>query len=101
MHSFIVLDDAGSEIKLSAAVLKKLAALQKNRPHDFTSYFCLLQNFKDVPTEIRNNIFYPMLFKPKNGVEKETIAGELFPLNKKKIQQLFNYIFENKNLGLV
>ena len=38
-----------------------------------------------------------MLFKPKNEVEKETIATEPIPFNKKKFQQLFNYIFENKN----
>ena len=38
-----------------------------------------------------------MLFKPMNEIEKETIARELFPFNKKKFHQLFNYIFENKN----
>ena len=38
-----------------------------------------------------------MLFKPKNEIEKVTIASELFPFNKKKFQQLFNHIFENKN----
>ena len=97
LHSVIILDDVGSEIKLSAAVLKKLTAMQQNRRHDFTSYFCLLQKFKDAPTGIRNNISHLMLFKPKNEVEKETIASELFPFNKKKFQQLFNYIFENKN----
>ena len=37
-----------------------------------------------------------MLLKPKNEVKKK-IASELFPFNKKKFQQLFNYIFENKN----
>ena len=97
LHSVIILDDVGSEIKLSAAVLKKLTAMQQNRRHDFTSYFCLLQKFKDAPTGIRNNISHLMLFKPKNEVEKEAIATELFPFNKKKFQQLFNYIFENKN----
>ena len=38
-----------------------------------------------------------MVFKPKNGVEKETIASELFPFSKRKFQQLFDYIFENEN----
>ena len=97
LHSVIILDDVGSEIKLSAAVLKKLTAMQQNRRHDFTSYFCLLLKFKDAPTGIRNNISHLMLFKPKNEIEKETIASELFPFNKKKFQQMFNYIFENKN----
>ena len=68
--SVIFLDDAGSEIKLSAVVLKKLTAMQQNRRHDFTSYLCLLQNFKDATTRIRNDISHLMLFKPTNEVKK-------------------------------
>ena len=97
MHSVIILDDVGSGIKLSATVLKKLTAMQQNRRHDFTSHLCLFQKFKDAPTGIRSNISHLVLFKPKNGVEKQTIASELFPFNKKKkSQQLPNYIFEKK-----
>ena len=87
----------GSEIKASNQVLKKLTAMIQNRRHDYTSYFTLLQKFRDAPTGIRNNISNLIIFKPKNEVEKESISNELFPFKKQKFQQLFNYIFENDN----
>ena len=87
-------------MKLSAAVLKKLTAMQQNRRHDFTSYFCLLQKFKDAPTGIRSNISHLMLFKPKNEIEKETIASELFSFNKKKSNRC-SIIYSKTKTGFV
>ena len=94
-HSVIIFDDVGSQLRKSQAIDKKLTQMIQNRRHDFTSYFILLQKFKDAGTGIRNNISHFMTYKPKNRVERDSITNELLPFKNNKSEQLLNYVFEN------
>lgn len=94
-HSVIIFDDVGSQLRKSQAIDKKLTQMIQNRRHDFTSYFILLQKFKDAGTGIRNNISHFMTYKPKNRVERDSICNELLPFKNNKSEQLLNYVFEN------
>ena len=94
-HSVIIFDDVGSQLRKSQAIDKKLTQMIQNRRHDFTSYFILLQKFKDAGTGIRNNISHFMTYKPKNRVERDAITNELLPFKNNKSEQLLNYVFEN------
>ena len=67
----------------------------QNRRHDYTSYFILLQKYRDAGTGIRNNISHFITFKPKNRLERESIVNELLPFKQNKSESLLNYVFEN------
>jgi len=95
MNSAIIFDDVGSQLRKSAAIDKKLTQMIQNRRHDYTSYFILLQKFRDAGTGIRNNISHFMTFKPKNRLERESIVNELLPFKQNKSESLLNYVFEN------
>jgi len=69
----------------------------QNRRHDYTSYFILIQKFRDLQTGVRNNMSHFLFFKPKTMPEREAIRNELFPFKKAKIDELFNYVFENND----
>tara|TARA_R110000822_G_scaffold19997_1_gene64659 strand:- start:790 stop:1578 length:789 start_codon:yes stop_codon:yes gene_type:complete len=97
INSVIILDDVGSQLRKSAAIEKKLTQMVQNRRHDFTSYFFLIQKFKDLQTGIRNNMSHFLFYKPKTMPEREAIANELFPFKKNKFDELFTYVFENKD----
>ena len=95
-HSIIIMDDVGSDLKKNG-VLQKLTQMQYNRRHMFTSYFILLQKYRDCPTGMRANISHFATFKPKNRPERECICHELLPFKQNKADQLLNYVFENDN----
>lgn len=96
-HSVIIFDDVGSQLRKSQAIDKKLTQMIQNRRHDFTSYFILLQKFKDAGTGIRNNISHFMTYKPKNRIERDAITNELLPFKHQVSEQLLNYVFENED----
>jgi ABC-type dipeptide/oligopeptide/nickel transport system ATPase component len=95
LNSAIIFDDVGSQLRKSAAIDKKLTQMIQNRRHDYTSYFILLQKYRDAGTGIRNNISHFMTFKPKNRLERESIINELLPFKQNKSESLLNYVFEN------
>lgn len=97
LNSVVILDDVGSQLKKSAAVEKKLTQMIQNRRHDYTSYFILIQKFRDLQTGVRNNMSHFLFFKPKTMPEREAISNELFPFKKAKFDELFNYVFENND----
>ena len=95
LNSTIIFDDVGSQLRKSAAIDKKLTQMIQNRRHDYTSYFILLQKYRDAGTGIRNNISHFITFKPKNRLERESIVNELLPFKQNKSESLLNYVFEN------
>lgn len=94
-HSVIIFDDVGSQLRKSQAIDKKLTQMIQNRRHDFTSYFILLQKYRDAGTGIRNNISHFMTYKPKNRIERDAITNELLPFKHQVSEQLLSYVFEN------
>ena len=97
LNSVVILDDVGSQLKKSKAIEKKLTQLIQNRRHNYTSYFILIQKFRDLQTGVRNNMSHFLFYKPKTQPEKTAISDELFPFKKHKFDQLFNYVFENSD----
>jgi len=95
LHSILILDDIGAQIRRNAQAEKKLTSLLQNRRHVFTSVFCLVQRFRDLPTGIRANISHFCTFRPKNVLEEESICTELMPFHKKNWRQIMDYIFDN------
>ena len=95
-HSCLILDDVGSQLKKNG-VYQKLTQIIQNRRHNFVSIFILVQKFKDVPTGIRNNLSHFITFLPKNNIEKEAIFTELFPFNKKRANDLIDYVYTSKH----
>lgn len=94
-NSVIIFDDVGSQLRKSAQIEKKLTQMIQNRRHDYTSYFILLQRFRDAPTGIRNNISHFVSFRPKNRPETEAITNEMFNLGTKETAQLMQYIYDD------
>jgi ABC-type dipeptide/oligopeptide/nickel transport system ATPase component len=95
LNSAIIFDDVGSQLRKSGAIDKKITQMIQNRRHDYTSYFILLQKYRDAGTGIRNNISHLMTFKMKNRLERESIINELLPFKQNKSESLLNYVFEN------
>jgi hypothetical protein len=95
-HSCLILDDVGSQLKKNG-VFQKLTQIIQNRRHNYVSIFILVQKFKDVPTGIRNNLSHFITFLPKNNIEKEAIFTELFPFNKKNVNDLIDYVYTSKH----
>ncbi len=94
-NSIIIFDDVGSQLRKSAQIEKKLTQMIQNRRHDYTSYFILLQRFRDAPTGIRNNLSHFISFRPKNRPETEAITNEMFNLGTKETVQLMQYIYDD------
>ena len=97
-HSVLILDDIGSQLRKSAGAEKQLVKLIQNRRHVFTSIFCLVQRFRDIPPGIRNNVSHFTTFRPKNMLEEEAICSEMLPFAKKHWRQLMSYVFDNDNM---
>ena len=97
LNSCLILDDVGSEIKRSKQVEKKLTSLIQNRRHLYTSIIILLQKFRDAPTGIRNNMSHFISFRPKNMIEREAIASELFNFKKDELDKIMDYVFNDRH----
>jgi Cdc6-like AAA superfamily ATPase len=95
LHSVLILDDIGSQLRKSAGAEKQLVSLLQNRRHMFCSVFILVQKYKDLPSGIRNNLSHFVTFRPKNQMEMESICMETMPFCKKHWQQIMNYVFDN------
>jgi len=95
LHSVLILDDVGAQIRKNAQAEKKLTSLLQNRRHVFTSVFTLVQRFRDLQTGVRANMSHFCTFRPKNVLEEEAICTELMPFHKKNWRQIMDYIFEN------
>jgi ABC-type dipeptide/oligopeptide/nickel transport system ATPase component len=97
VHSVVILDDVGSQLRKNAQIEKKLIQMLQNRRHVFTSYIALLQRFRDCPPGWRNNLSHFVSFRPKNQPEYEAITKELMPYDSKKNKQIMDHIFETDN----
>ena len=99
LHSCVVMDDIGSQLKSRGAKCeKKLVQMLQNRRHVACSYITLLQKFKDCPNGIRSNTSHLAFFRPRNRIEKEAVMHELMPYDNKKNEQIFAHIFDNEKM---
>lgn len=97
LHTVVIFDDVGSQIRKSQLAEKKLINLCQNRRHLFCSLFFLVQKWKDLGTGIRSSMSHFITFRPKNNMEMESIMQETMPYKKANWQQIMNYIFDNKD----
>ena len=97
LHSAVIMDDIGSQLRRSAKAEKKLVQMLQNRRHTQTSYITLLQKFRDAPTGYRSNLSHAMFFRPKSRIEYDAITNELMPFDTKKNKQVMDHVFENES----
>lgn len=97
LHTVIIFDDVGAQIRKSQLAEKKLISLCQNRRHLFCSIFFLVQKWKDLGTGIRSSMSHFITFRPKNNMEMESIMQETMPYKKCNWQQIMNFVFDNKD----
>jgi len=96
IHSLLILDDVGSQLKRSQAINLKLTSILQNRRHLFTSCFALIQKFRDMPTGIRSNMSHFITFFIKNNKEEEAVVSEMFKFKSSDVKKIFDYVFQDK-----
>lgn len=92
-YNLVVIDDMADILKQKniQVVLNKL--LIKAR-HLNCGFIFTLQSYFYFPKILRKQLTYITIFKPRNTVEFETLANELFNMNKDDALTLFNYVFD-------
>jgi len=94
-NTLVVLDDVGSSLRLPGN--EKFLALQTQKHrHRRTSFFIIVQKYRDLPTTIRANLSALYLFRPISLKELDAIYEELLPFNKKQLIPFINWVFDKK-----
>ena len=92
-NTLVVLDDVGSSLKEWSNYI----ALQTQKyRHRRTTWFIIVQKYKDLPTSIRANLTALYLFRPISQMELESVWQELLPFNKKNLIPFINWVFDTK-----
>ena len=94
-HSVLIIDDFASDLKDNDIILALKKILTKSR-HICLSVIFTLQAYNMFPMVLRKMITDVTLFKPKNKVEMESVRQELIGLNKNQMQELSDYVFDEK-----
>ena len=92
-YSAIVLDDLADVLK-DKAVQRQLNKMIIKARHIQCAFIFTLQSFYLCPRQIRKQITYTSIFKPKSIAEWNSIASELLHLNKDDGLILYNYVFD-------
>ena len=88
-NTLVILDDVGSSLKEWSTYIS--LQTQKYR-HRRTTWFIIVQKYKDLPTSIRANLTALYLFRPISLMELEAVWQELLPFNKKNLIQVTYFI---------
>lgn len=94
--TLVILDDVASQLKRSMICEKLLTKLQQNRRHRGLSFIILSQQYKSLPLSCRSTITHLIMFRPINIKEFTFPAEELIPINKKKLSEFMEFIFDKK-----
>lgn len=92
-YSAVIIDDFADALKeksISTALNKMIIKAR----HLCCSFFITLQSYFYCEKIIRKQLTYVTIFKPKNIEEWNSIAKELFNMNKDDALILYNYVFD-------
>ena len=92
-YSALVIDDFADSLK-DPDIQRFLNKMIIKARHLCCSFFITLQAYSYCPKILRKQITYITIFKPKNYQEYESIALEMFNLNKADALTLYDYIFD-------
>ena len=88
------MDDIGATLKRDRKTEMKLVSMLQNRRHIGISVIMLVQNCKDLPSGVRNNLTNVAIFRPKNNMEAEAVFGEPLPM-KQLWDQIYSYVYDD------
>ena len=91
-YNCIIIDDFADALK-DNEIMKQLNKMLIKARHICCSFIFTLQTYYYFPKSLRKQITYLTMFKSKNLEEFNSIAKELFNMNKDDALQLFNYVF--------
>jgi len=91
-YNCIIIDDFADALK-DNEIMKQLNKMLIKARHICCSFIFTLQTYYYFPKSLRKQITYLTMFKSKNVEEFNSIAKELFNMNKDDALQLFNYVF--------
>lgn len=91
-YNCIIIDDFADALK-DNDIMKQLNKMLIKARHICCSFIFTLQTYYYFPKSLRKQITYLTMFKSKNVEEFNSIAKELFNMNKDDALQLFNYVF--------
>ena len=92
-YNCIIIDDFADALK-DNDIMKQLNKMLIKARHICCSFIFTLQTYYYFPKVLRKQITYLTMFKSKNIEEFNSIAKELFNLNKEDALQLYNYVFD-------
>lgn len=92
-YSCVIIDDMASSLKENDISIALNKMLIKAR-HLCCSFIFTLQSYYYFPKILRKQITYTTIFKSKNIEEWNSIAKELFNMNKDDALKVFNYVFD-------
>ena len=93
--NLLILDDCAAALRSNRTYETYLTATLQNRRHQNLTTIIIVQSYRQLPTQIRNNANVIFIFKPKTMQEMEAITTELLPIPKKDILGLFGFIFDD------
>lgn len=99
-YSLLVLDDVAVSLRKNKKLEQKLVQLFQNRRHlgsGGLSVITLVQSYKNISPQHRNNLNSIFFFKPKVVKERIAIQEDLINLDKKFSIPLFDFVFRNKH----
>ena len=92
-YSTIIIDDFASSLKENDVCIQLNKMIIKAR-HLCCSFIFTLQSYYYFPRILRKQITYITIYRPKNIEEWNSIASELFNMNKEDALKIFNYVFD-------
>lgn len=93
LHTCVIFDDVGADLRSSRELEGMLKAFVMNRRHRNVSCFITTQKFTDFPTGVRANASCVVIFKPKTMLERDAITTDLMPWKREQVNALFDYVF--------
>ena len=95
-NTLVILDDVGSELRRSAMVEKKFLQLIYNKRHLGLSIICTVQKYNNASVGVRTNMTHLVLFRPTNMKELQTVHEEVIPIEKNKLNDFIDFVFDKK-----
>jgi len=95
-NTLVILDDVGSELRRSAIVEKKFLQIIYNKRHLGLSIICTVQKYNNASVGVRTNMSHLVLFRPTNMKELLTIHEEVLPIDKNKLNDFIEFVFDRK-----
>ena len=92
-YSALIIDDYADALK-DPDIQRQLNKMIIKARHLCCSFFITLQSYTYLPKILRKQLTYITIFKPKNYAEYESIAIEMFNLNKADALKLYDYVFD-------